>query len=1040
MADITPIEPTHIQSDTRRLPFPNFNAFRPFVMQELSLRKDTYPMPTISPYVRLTACTEEPNLKYAYFTLGLHGFSNVDLNIFDVTYGSAREIIGYAYDLSAIANGLAPKKLISTDELSVGGLPEGIEQVFPNATTSIITTQQQNAQAIAAGTRGQSLPGGVHPIPGIMDVTVNRRNLGSPFVATVRWQCYNRAQLEYLRNHLMVIGTHVVLEWGNQFSDRQFSNILDFSDISGVKQHLVSAITKGRKYIIDTFIKPNDGNYDFLVGTIGNFTIDFNAEVGTYQCTTTIYSIGEEMWGINIPMTYVNTVDPETNNKPTNLLDYFFPGSTFDRSIGVYGGDASLVAQYHEGWGKSDVNKASVVQEYKNFKTNKNDYQFISWKYFATIMIPEMLAFIEDIGVKNDLTTFLKFFNTDTTDVDWIGNNPHLLSVDPDVMIIYKNVEGAPSGFAGAGIFGGSEQHRGQLTSGVWLNVGMVRECFSSAKSFQIGVQNMLLRMNGATRNFWKLHLFFDDEISKYKIVDDNYVAIDYPSFYKFNVGGKGELLKIEFNSAFPPELRTQMALYSLFRSKDKATRQQLLEKYPSIGTTSKFIFSLNWTALRDIVEEELTTQRNNARSNIVVTQSGPASAPKNSDRLLGGDTVFAQAGSRTTDNMGVGMQLGNTLNTGQFLPVADIVPTRDSVNPLPTHVDPPVTWLSELTVGQVLARQSKRAIFAVGKYQFSRDTLPYAVRVSGVDLSEKFNESTQEKLFDGYIFKKRPEVGAYFNGHGSLDAAHLALAQEFASIPVKYPTTRTYYDKKLGRKVTVNVARGQSYYIGIGNNSADPARVDELTRILQNKDYTALKEYIGKGEGGYNSLNRGVASDTQTGSPAYRNALNDPSVTPIVITPDVLTQKDPSPNEVVLPIDNTQNNEQEKEWEKNISTRFGSQIIPLVALSATKMIARITKDGYEQHGFGKSNGFVAPIPTSTSVVLTMLGIGGISISDGFYVDKLPFIFEEYGCFQTTEINEVINQQGWRTSVRGVYRLLNLDPVGPTSTPISSVP
>jgi hypothetical protein len=39
-------------------------------------------------------------------------------------------------------------------------------------------------------------------------------------------------------------------------------------------------------------------------------------------------------------------------------------------------------------------------------------------------------------------------------------------------------------------------------------------------------------------------------------------------------------------------------------------------------------------------------------------------------------------------------------------------------------------------------------------------------------------------------------------------------------------------------------------------------------------------------------------------------------------------------------------------------------------------------------------------------------------------VDKLPFIFANYGVFQVTEITDALSEKGWYTTVRGYFKMI----------------
>ena len=1073
-------DPTNLQQKHQRRPWPNYNAFRPFVMQEFTRRKFTYPTPMNAPFIRMTACTQEPEKGYTYFTLGLHGFGSEDLNIFDVTYGTNREIIGYAYDLNNVKGGIAQKRLIATDELSVSGIPDNLSTAFNDAQRNTIIKEQQRAAQVASGERGDSLPGGAHPIPGINDVVVSRSSPGAPFIATVKWQCYNRAQLEYLRHQFMVVGAHVVIEWGQQFSDRQFTNILEFGDTNKIKTQLADAIMLGRKYVIDTFVEPNTGNYDFLVGTLGQFSIDLDPATGIYQCSTTIYSVGEEMWGLTTDKTFINKTaaigSPDIAN-PTTIHDYFLIGSIFDKDIDTNSSNKELVAAYSEAWAKTDTNHTSTNAEYKDFKTNSKDYRFVSWKFITEHMLPRMLALITHPKVKKDIGTFLNLYMSGSSSgsadqEDWIGNNKFLKSTNPDTMVLYRSDAKAPDGFSGAGDFG-ADPHKAKLNRGVWFNVGMIREAFLTADSMQGGLRTIFSRMNQATVGYWDLSLFFDEEDSRYKIVDNRYGDVIIPAMYKFNVGGQGELLKIEFDSAFPPALISQMAIFASIRARNKPTQAELLKDYPAIGTTGTFIFALNWTNLIDILAPELDQRRGAPSLTIVPADSHvigatePDVKSRIGQRVTGDDTTYVTSGM-TNVRSAPGTPIGdaNIFHGSNVTTPVNVPVVRDSAGPM-VYEPTDKKRLTELTIAEVLARQSgkPRQLFAVGKYQWVPVTLRGAVSYTKIDTSRKFDAAAQEELFEAF-FIKRPSLGAWYRGSGSRAAAHDSLAHEFAGIPVgKYTETTIRVN---GKPVLIKANRNTSAYSGVsGNRSGISA--EEVERVLdQRPNKEALKSLISKVESGgsYDAANAGVAGDLGSiGSSKYHAAINNIPVyaaTPAVPKPSV-----PTPTPVATPLSTginpfttpptpsvppsttgiapvstttttTEQTAQEKQNTEQITTRFGSSIIPMVETLPSRMLASITQDGYTNHP-QEPNSFVAPFPTETTITLTMLGISGLSIADGFYVDKLPFIFEEYGCFQATQINEHVSSMGWVTSIRGVFRLLNLEAKGAQNPPISEL-
>src|SRR5574338_443367 len=600
-----------LQDDEFRYPYPQLNAFRPFVTQELIRRKTTYPTPINVPFVRLTSCQLDPVNRYVFFTLGLHGFEKEDLNIFDVTYGGGRDIVGYAYDLNNPQNGKYPKILISADQLSPGTVPPTVMQSVSDDTKKRIIQQRERIVA----DQKKVFVEGAHPIPGIVHASIGRSGLGAPVKAVVSWLCYNRAQLEFLRNHFLIGGNYVCLEWGQQFTNKQNTKLLNFGDVDGVKTHLVDSVVGGRKNVIKNWVKPNNGNYDFMVGMVGNFDMNFDPKTNVYTCTTAIYSVGEQAWGLNSHQTYVrtdvSTTSPAIQNSST-FADFFLVGGKFDKIVESDAG-SDQVALNAANWSRSNSNINNNATDYRNLSTNSEDYRFITWGYFAKTIIPKMFALIDNPNVKEDLNRFITLGGDD----DWIGDNEFLQSTAPDVMLlIKKRMTNLPKQFAGAGYFDGVNGggYRGKLSNGIWLNTGAIRKAFIETNTFQAAMDYLLTMMNNAVANYWQLILFFDEDSGKYKIVDNKYTdSSRLPSFYKFNSGvpiPEGETLEIDLSSAFPPELVTQMMLFAKFRTETTPKHEELMEKYPNIGTTSAFMFAINWTSLVDVLEQDVRRRR----------------------------------------------------------------------------------------------------------------------------------------------------------------------------------------------------------------------------------------------------------------------------------------------------------------------------------------------------------------------------------------------------------------------------------------------
>ncbi|MEI7296595.1 hypothetical protein WCQ02_31015 [Paraburkholderia tropica] len=122
---------------------------------------------------------------------------------------------------------------------------------------------------------------------------------------------------------------------------------------------------------------------------------------------------------------------------------------------------------------------------------------------------------------------------------------------------------------------------------------------------------------------------------------------------------------------------------------------------------------------------------------------------------------------------------------------------------------------LQNMTIAQVMAAQKSGQFNAAGRYQIIGSTLSDAVKSMGLNGNEKFDEATQDRIFQQYLIgTKRKAIGDYVNGKSNdIGAAIKAASMEWAS--VADPST------------------GQSHYAGVGNNRASIS-VADMTRALQ--------------------------------------------------------------------------------------------------------------------------------------------------------------------------------------------------------------
>lgn len=180
---------------------------------------------------------------------------------------------------------------------------------------------------------------------------------------------------------------------------------------------------------------------------------------------------------------------------------------------------------------------------------------------------------------------------------------------------------------------------------------------------------------------------------------------------------------------------------------------------------------------------------------------------------------------------------------------------------------------LTDMTVGEIMKRQaylmdpstgdqeSDYGLFAVGRYQIIPDTMPTAVRLSGVKMTDRFDQATQDKLGAALLMSK-PITRAYLEGRSNdIQGAMQELAAEWASIP--------------------NPRTGRSNY---GSGNAAGHTVQELMDALQN----ARQEY-----GNQSSITAPVNNNVATLiTPPAKPSLTIPVEVPVATINNDVTER----------------------------------------------------------------------------------------------------------------------------------------------------
>lgn len=602
----------------KRNAFPQPNTIRQYTQDELNRRKVNFelsdvaiPNPVSMPFVRFTSTKSDPGppKAYRFFHMGLHGLQLEDTaegvgtfgNIFEMTYGG-QDVVGYAF-----AEDGRRTPITSTDSKLT-------KDLFPGAT-------------LATSPRESSPAEGRHPVPGITNVSVRHLGANEPIQTTVDWVCYNTTQLEFLRQHFLMAGGYVIIEFGTYWSNREQPPLFDFSNYADALSDLTKFVIEGRKFMSDNLFEPADGNYNMVIGRVVDQSINFQSD-GTIHCSTTFYSTGEAVFGVHntrLLSGLPTTEDRETFNVTINeffsdngLLDSILADPVrADFVVEMKAKSPADIARLQGGEAASDEQLQALKSRY--------DSTFIPWGMFIRDVMTNLFASVGRENVSSDAGLFTEINLTEPA----VGNHPALASTDPETVVIVKpfmilgSQEEKTSGRVDeAGSFAnhlpgstqtfvsGTSEEKGLLTNGVWINVGAIKESFIQSNTFYQGFMALLTRMNNATENYWHLDLAFDEETQEYKIYDKKCVfsdGVSFPEPYIFNQGNVGELLDISFEANFSKESKTAILLASRPQTKAEAIEEMSVDGFnqPSVWTEV-----LNLPDLKDELGEEVHNRR----------------------------------------------------------------------------------------------------------------------------------------------------------------------------------------------------------------------------------------------------------------------------------------------------------------------------------------------------------------------------------------------------------------------------------------------
>lgn len=169
------------------------------------------------------------------------------------------------------------------------------------------------------------------------------------------------------------------------------------------------------------------------------------------------------------------------------------------------------------------------------------------------------------------------------------------------------------------------------------------------------------------------------------------------------------------------------------------------------------------------------------------------------------------------------------------------------------------------MTINQIIAKQDKKEMYAVGKYQMIPIVLKEGKKILKLTGDEKFDAAMQERLFKDYLISNKPgreDLRDYISGKSNnLEAALNDLSREFSSVSKVYGRLESNYP---GDKASIS------------REEAAAALIAERERYKQNKQASL------QSKDGDISLNDGKQADekskTEAKPPVVGQQLSDVS------------------------------------------------------------------------------------------------------------------------------------------------------------------
>ena len=994
-----------------RNPYPQVNDIRQFVKDELAFRSGSslYGNTLVSrtPFARMTSglgFSYSGHAGYKFLSLGLEGYTPA--THFDQIYTDG-SVIGYAVN------------------------PQNEQELIK---VPLLTENQTPSDR-----RANNL---YHSPPGITSVKVEKKSAKSIYSSVVTWKCYDRNQLEALRPHFLKAGGTIVLEWGYVADNTRNLECFDFTNQThGEKTPNVDILDRLAKYyrtgkdsIIHEYVDPNRGNADCVVGFCSNLEIALEQD-GTFTCTTNIMSMPETLFGVS----NIHTLTGD-NPAASNLLsvkDYYLPDGEFLHKLArdsnpptselsnplvvarmsqiidtspsakkfltngaVLVNDANGISRF--GATGMSPSASAAFEKYKVSNAGAADSiekYFISWGYFIHEIIPDSLGWYNSGFTEVERVISMVNRRNESTTVSY---SPALLSTDPGVLVVFNaSAIANPLTLTNSGITRqaaarqeltdtsisefvpiGVKQDKALLETGVYLNVGKIIEIFSKTEKFIDAFEALLSAMNTAMSGFWNLTLIFDEAIGKFVVVDEGQINLHgsgntgdpRPSAktikehaYTFNSGSMSDALECNFRST----------LIDLEKSNIMMSTNGARVSTPD-QTNSQFNLLPN-SSYEDILRAKIRLENR---------YSNPAP-----------NVTYTGLNAQTRALAGIDNRAIVSLRESLFLTRTGHGASAREVNRLAVSL---------------LPGQDHLIINQGGEFAAPRDRGTPANARPDLHKGEDYHAAAGDA------------VNALYTGKLSWDAYDPKVENNgvrYTLEPAGMPRVRVIYDHLTlpgpagylsgSRQVQSNNSLGARIY-NVNNNSnsniSGPHLHLEYTIDGIQAPFSSIAPIMF--QHGYQDEMANIQGQILTAANVQVPMNRQQVVANTVLLSEAQSVAGSTAAEIArVTALREQTLAQQQTQGTIVSCNYGLLIAKYIAVNPRGMFTNLIRPS------NGSNPFNGPALVKVELELTIMGIGGLSVTDCFKLDKIPEQYMQMGIFMIRGITENITPKGWTTSL-----------------------